>query len=190
MRIILLTETFPTKIDGIVNTLCYLLDHLATRSHKSILFAPEGGPTRYADTLIVGLPGIPFPLYPELKLVPPSIAVRKRLCAFQPDIVHVLNPFALGSSGLQQARALDLPAVASYHTDIPRFAMRWGFELLSDVLRNYLRWLHNQADLNLCPSRTTQMELDACEFKRTQIWSRGPVDVPCWKPCLGSISPL
>jgi hypothetical protein len=37
MRIALFTETFLPKIDGIVNTLCYLLDHLAKRGHTSLL---------------------------------------------------------------------------------------------------------------------------------------------------------
>lgn len=173
MRIAFFTETFLPKIDGIVNTLCHLLDHLAVRDHTSLLFAPQGGPFRYAHTSVIGLSGIPFPLYPELKLVPPHIDVSRRLAAFQPDLIHVLNPFSLGVVGLNQARALQVPLVASYHTDIPGFAVRWGLGLFRDPLWAYLRWLHNQADLNLCPSRATRLELEAQGIQRTRIWSRG-----------------
>lgn len=173
MRIAFFTETFLPKIDGIVNTLCHLLDHLAVRGHTGLLFAPQGGPFRYAQTPVIGLTGIPFPLYPELKLVPPHIDVSRRLAAFQPDLIHVLNPFSLGLVGLNQARALQVPLVASYHTDIPGFAVRWGLGLFRDPLWAYLRWLHNQADLNLCPSRATQLELETQGIQRTKIWSRG-----------------
>ncbi|MCK6625651.1 MAG: glycosyltransferase family 1 protein [Anaerolineae bacterium] len=181
MRIAFFTETFLPKIDGIVNTLCYLLQHLAARGHASLLFAPEGGPLKYAQTPVIGLGAIPFPLYPELKLVPPHVDISRRLAAFQPDLIHVLNPFSLGVVGLNQARALQVPVVASYHTDIPGFAVRWGLGLFREPLWAYLRWLHNQADLNLCPSRTTQIELEAQGIQRTRIWSRG-IDTSRFNP--------
>lgn len=181
MRIAFFTETFLPKIDGIVNTLCYLLDYLAERGHASLLFAPEGGPLRYAKTPVIGLAGFPFPLYPELKLVPPNVNITARLATFQPNLIHVLNPFSLGVIGLNQARSLNVPLVASYHTDIPGFAVRWGLGVFRDPLWAYLRWLHNQADLNLCPSRTTRVELEAQGIQRTKIWSRG-VDTRRFNP--------
>ncbi len=181
MRIALFTETFLPKIDGIVNTLCYLLDHLAKRGHASLLFAPEGAPSRYHKTPVIGLPGIVFPLYPELKLVPPNVDAGEQLAAFQPDLVHVVNPFAMGLVGLNAAKELQAPVIASYHTDIPGFAVRWGFGFMREPFWAYLRWLHNQADLNLCPSRVTQAEIKAQGFERTKIWSRG-VDVNRFHP--------
>lgn len=181
MRIAFFTETFLPKIDGIVNTLCYLLQHLAARGHASLLFAPEGGPAKYVQTPVIGLRAIPFPLYPELKLVPPHVDVNRRLAAFQPDLIHVLNPCSLGMVGLNQARILQVPVVASYHTDIPGFAVRWGLGVFREPLWAYLRWLHNQANLNLCPSRATQIELEAQGIQRTRIWSRG-IDTSRFNP--------
>lgn len=182
MRTAFFTETFLPKIDGIVNTLCYLLDYLATRGHASLLFAPDGGPDQYAKTPVIGLPAIPFLLYPELKLVPPYVNVSDRLAAFRPDLIHIINPFSLGLVGFYHARDLDIPVIASYHTDIPGFAVRWGFGgVVRDLLWAYLRWLHNQADLNLCPSRATQLELDAHGFERLKIWGRG-VDTQRFNP--------
>ena len=124
MRIALFTETFLPKTDGIVNTLCQVLDHLARRGHTSLLFAPAGGPMRYAGTPVVGLTAVPFPLYPELRLVPPTADLGDRLRAFSPDLIHVFNPVSLGVVGLRQARQLGVPATASYQTDLPGFAAR------------------------------------------------------------------
>jgi glycosyltransferase involved in cell wall biosynthesis len=173
MRIALVTETFLPKVDGIVNTLCHLLEHLADRGHTSLLLAPAGGPARYASTEVIGFPTLPFPLYPELRLVTSIPAAMAHLKRFKPDIVHVINPVWLGVAGLWRARSLGLPGVASYHTDVPGFAARWGLHLAVEPLRRYLRWIHNQADLNLCPSRATQLDLEAHGFERVKVWSRG-----------------
>jgi hypothetical protein len=181
VRIVLFTETFLPKVDDIVKTLCRLLEHLAIRGHKCLVFVPTGGPTYYAKTPVVGLPGHPFPLYPELRLVPPYVDVSRHLGAFRPDVVHLVNPVSLGLAGLQQARRLDIPVVASYHTDIPGFAEQWGLGVLSEPLWTYLRWVHNQMDLNLCPSHATQAELEARGFQRLKVWSRG-VDTARFHP--------
>ena len=182
MRIALFTETFLPKVDGIVNTLCHLLDHLAFRNHESIVFAPSGGPRYYSRFRIVGLNGIPFPLYPELKLVPPVVSVLEELRAFKPDLVHVLNPVSLGYVGLRHACQLKLPLVASYHTDVPGFAMRWRLRFCYRPLVRFFRWMHNHADLNLCPSTVTQQELMVSGYRRVQVWTRG-VDSKFFDPC-------
>lgn len=181
MRVAIFAETFLPKFDGITNTLCYLLEHLATRRHTTLMFAPQDSPARYAATPIIGLPSIRFPLYPELKLVPPSVNIGETLAAFRPDIVHVVSPVTLGLAGLRQARALGLPVVASYHTDIPGYATRYGLSLLRQPLWRYFRWLHNQADLTLCPSRYTRDELAEHRFRRLRIWGRG-VDAARFAP--------
>lgn len=181
MRIALFTETFLPKIDGIVNTLTYLLAHLEHRGHEVMVFAPEGGPACVSSAQVVGLPAYPFPLYPELKIVPPSIDVLDRLEQFRPDVIHSVGPVAIGLIGARHARQLGVPLVASYHTDIPGFAARWGLDFLVEPLWAYLRWVHNQADLTLCPSTTTLNGLAARGFERLGLWTRG-VDTRRFNP--------
>ncbi len=152
MRIALFTETFLPKVDGIVNTLCHLLDHLALRGHSSLLFAPAGGPRRYAHTPVIGLPAIPAPFYPEFMAVPPLVDVRRVLERFQPDVVHLVNPVFLGLAGLRAARQMWIPVVASYQTD-----------------------------LNVTPPRVTQADLEAHGFAHVKVWHRG-VDTALFHP--------
>ncbi|MCX7841324.1 MAG: glycosyltransferase family 1 protein, partial [Anaerolineae bacterium] len=181
LRIALFTETFLPKVDGVVNTLCHLLDYFAECGYASLLFAPEGAPARYAQTNIVTWKGIRFPLYPELQIVPPLVDPLPQLSEFQPDLVHLVNPVSLGLAGLRAARHLRVPVVASYQTDIPGFARRWGLGLFAEPLLWYLRWLHNQCDLNLTPSRFTQCELIAVGYQRVKVWKRG-VDTAHYRP--------
>lgn len=182
MRIAIFTETFLPKWDGVTNTLCYLLEHLAAADHSSLMFAPRGGPAVYAQTPIVGLPGFTFPLYPSLKLAFPWANVHRQLAAFRPDLIHLVNPAILGLAGLRHAYRLNTPIVASYHTDIPGYAQQYRLPFLRDPLWAYFRWLHNQADLNLCPSPFTQKQLMAQGFQRVRIWGRG-VDTERFNPC-------
>jgi phosphatidylinositol alpha 1,6-mannosyltransferase len=174
MRIGIFAETFLPKIDGITNTLCHLLEHLEARGHQALMFAPNGGPSYYAGAEIIGLPAIPLPLYPELKLVPPILSgVDERLAEFEPDLVHVVNPFLLGVVGIQAGRAVNVPVVASYHTDLPGYTERWGMGFSKELFWTYTRWVHNQADLNLCPSHYTLAELNEQGFERLKVWGRG-----------------
>jgi glycosyltransferase involved in cell wall biosynthesis len=76
---------------------------------------------------------------------------------------------------------MGVPVVASYHTDIPGFLQRWKIGALSSVVRAYLRWMHNQADLNLTPSRFTRDELKTSGFERVRVWERG-VDTKRFHP--------
>ena len=181
MRIALFAETFLPKLDGVVNTLCYLLEYLERNHHEAIMFAPEGGPEEYAGTKVVGLKAFPFPWYPELRLVPPLTSVRDELSEFHPEILHLINPASLGIMGLWYGKSMHIPVVASYQTDIPGYAVRWGMPYMKDPLWAYFRFLHNQADLNLAPSKFTQSELVEQGFERVHVWSRG-VDTQRFSP--------
>jgi glycosyltransferase involved in cell wall biosynthesis len=173
MRIAIFTETFLPKWDGVAKTTCRLLEHLALRGCASLMFAPQGAPQHYANTPIVGLSSFAFPFYPELKLVPPVVHVEQELADFSPDVVHLINPASLGLVGLRHARSLGVPVVASYQTDLPGYAAHYGLDMFRDPLWAYFRWLHNQADLNLCPSYFTLAELEEQNFERVKVWSRG-----------------
>lgn len=181
MRIAIFSETFLPKWDGVANTLCRLLVHLAARGHAGLLFAPAGGPEQYAETPVLGLNSFAFPLYPDLRLPIPDSRVTRHVAAFKPDVVHLVNPAVLGHAGLRHARQLGVPVVASYHTDIPGYAEHYGVSFLREPLWAYFRWLHNAADLNLCPSRFTLAELGERGFRRLKVWGRG-VDPELYHP--------
>ena len=181
LKIAVFTETFLPKIDGIVSILCLMLQRLHELGHRVLLFGPPGGPNEYAGAEIVGVGGPRLPFYPELRMNIPRRCVWKKISAFQPDLVHVVNPFFLGPFGMSYARRLNVPVVASFHTDLPRYAQAYGYGFVAPVLWSYLRALHNRADLNLCPSTAIRSDLRQQGFRRVRWWRRG-IDTELFTP--------
>lgn len=181
MRIALLTETFLPKFDGVVKSLCHLLDHLADKGHESLLLAPEGSPSHYAATPVVQMKSQRLSFYPEFRLVLPAQDISPELDEFAPDLIHLVSPFSLGLLGAKYARKKNIPLVASYQTDLPGHFERWGVGFLSQSVEKYLYWLHKQAQLNLAPSQVTQRELIQKGYPNVRLWTRG-IDSTLYHP--------
>ncbi len=185
MRIALFTETFLPKVDGIVTRLRHTIEHLERNGDRVMVVAPEGGLTEYKGAKIHGVPGLPLPLYPELKLALPSMGTKDVLEKFQPDLIHVVNPAVLGLSGIYYAKNLNIPLVASYHTHLPQYLQHYGLGALEGVLWELLKAAHNQAKLNLCTSTAMVGELRSHGIARVDLWQRG-VDTEMFQPHLKS----
>jgi glycosyltransferase involved in cell wall biosynthesis len=181
MRVAIFAETFLPKWDGIANTTCRLLEHLERRGVESLMFAPEGAPPTYAATPIIGEPCFALPFYPEVKLAQPRHGLGEELAQFAPDLVHLVNPALMGIAGLRRAKELGVPVVASYHTDIPGYLEKYNLQIFRDFVWSGFRWIHNQADLNVCPSPWIQEQLRRQGFERVDIWGRG-VDCELFSP--------
>jgi glycosyltransferase involved in cell wall biosynthesis len=146
-----------------------------------MLFAPEGGPASYAGARVVGLKGFKFVLYPELTLVPPLFGIHKHMQEFEPELIYLVNPASLGLGGIREAYRLDIPLVASYHTDVPGFAARMGMAYTQRSLWTFFRQVYNQADLVFVPSQYTKSQIEAHGFERVKVWSHG-VDAETFRP--------
>ena len=185
MKIALFTETFLPKVDGIVTRLTKTVEHLVAAGDQVQIFCPEGAPPNFMGAQVVGVPAMPLPLYPELKLALPRPMVSEALEAFNPDLVHVVNPAVLGLGGIWLAKSKGYPLVASYHTHLPKYLEHYGLGMLEPVLWELLKAAHNQAQLNLCTSTAMVSELSEKGIQHTALWQRG-VDTDLFRPELRS----
>jgi glycosyltransferase involved in cell wall biosynthesis len=185
LKIALFTETFLPKVDGIVTRLTKTVTHLVSAGDEVLIFCPEGAPDGYMGARVVGVPALPLPLYPELKLALPRPAVAEALEQFQPDLVHVVNPAVLGLGGIWLAKTKGYPLVASYHTHLPKYLEHYGMGMLEPLLWELLKAAHNQARLNLCTSTAMVQELGDKGILHTALWQRG-VDTELFRPELRS----
>ena len=185
MKIAFFTETFLPKVDGIVTRLTKTIQHLVAAGDEVLIFCPEGCPSTYMGARVVGVPAMPLPLYPELKLALPRPAVAEALERFNPDLVHVVNPAVLGLGGIWLAKTKGYPLVASYHTHLPKYLEHYGMGMLEPLLWELLKAAHNQASLNLCTSTAMVGELSDKGIQHTDLWQRG-VDTELFRPELRS----
>jgi glycosyltransferase involved in cell wall biosynthesis len=185
MRVALFTETFLPKVDGIVTRLRHTIEHLQRNGDQVLVIAPDGGLTEYKGAKVHGIPGMPLPLYPELKLAFPPIGTKNVIEKFQPDLIHVVNPAVLGLGGIYYAKTMGVPLVASYHTHLPQYLQHYGLGALEGLLWELLKAAHNQAQLNLCTSTAMVEELVNHGIEQVDLWQRG-VDTEMFQPHLAS----
>jgi glycosyltransferase involved in cell wall biosynthesis len=76
---------------------------------------------------------------------------------------------------------LNVPLVASYHTNIAAYANFYGLGLFDRATRWYTRTLHNKAAINLCTSEATLRYLAEEGIERLHLWPQG-VDAARFHP--------
>jgi glycosyltransferase involved in cell wall biosynthesis len=99
--------------------------------------------------------------------------VGRALRGFDPDVVHAVNPFVLGTGGIFYAGRLKIPLVASYHTNVTTYARFYGMGIAEKAGRWWTRTLHNKARINLCTSEATREYLVSEGVERVHLWPQG-----------------
>lgn len=183
MKVAIFTDTFLPQVNGVARTVARIAGFLRQQDVPCLVFAPDCGPLPPGSGEDVHLfPGFDLPFYPECKIAFPSYPqVRTLLAAFRPDIVHLVTEFSMGLCGLKCAKELQLPVVAAYTTNFPQYLVYYKFGFLERWAWLFLRWFHNQAALNYCPSQAVQAMLAKKGFRNLTVWGRG-VDTDLFSP--------
>lgn len=182
MRIALFTEVFLPKIDGVVTRIMRTMEQLEQLGHEVEVFAPGHPPTQYAGHRVHSVRSLSFkPWYPEIRVGLPTGRIATRMAEFDPDIVHAVNPVWLSAYGVLSARRRNLPLLASFHTDVPHYTEALGLNLLRHPSESWIRWLHNQAELNLCTSGPMVERARTVGIQDVDLWPKG-VDTVAYTP--------
>jgi glycosyltransferase involved in cell wall biosynthesis len=183
LRIAFFTETFLPATDGVVTRLRHTIEELLGMGDEMLVIAPKygEGPGSYEGVPIHRVSSVPFPPYPQIKLAAINPGVGLALRGFEPDLIHAVNPFVLGWGAPYYSRTLNVPLVASYHTNIAAYARFYKLELFDRFTRWHTRRLHNRAAFNLCTSEATLRYLRQEGIKRLHLWPQG-VDATQFHP--------
>src|SRR5215468_9071986 len=159
VRIAYVTESFPPDVNGVASTAMRVAEQLAARGHQPLVIAPEPArrmPGIKTDFPVVRVPSVGLPLYPGFRVGLPGPAVRAAIASHDADLVHLAGPVVLGASGCSAAKALGVPVVAVYATDMAAYAHTYHFGSVGEALGwRHLRRIHNAAARNLAPSTAT-----------------------------------
>jgi glycosyltransferase involved in cell wall biosynthesis len=152
------------------------LHELQRRGHDVLVIAPGGVEETAPDAHRVGATSIRVGfIYGGQPWGIPTPRLGRVLDAFQPDVVHAVNPVLLGWAGVVHARARSLPLVCSYHTHVMRYAGYYHLSALRGILTATVRGAHRRAHVNLVTAQPSTAVLERWASPRIRMW-RGAVE--------------
>ncbi len=127
------------------------------------------------------------PYYPGLRIGVPSLpAAVQTLADGAFDAIHVTSPGPAGVAGALLARALRLPLIGSYHTELTAYAdLRSGRPELAGAMAMAVSTFYRACDIVLSPSAASDAALAQIGMpgERIMRWDRG-VDTSRFDPSL------
>lgn len=188
MRVAIVAETFLPATNGVTNSVIKILQSLRRLGHEAMVIAPGTSklsatrvPMRFDGFPVHTVVSVPVR---QFRVGLPSTEIELRLRAFRPDVVHVAAPFILGMRGMIAARAMGLPTVAVYQTDMPSYIRQHAGPaglIAEEATWRWVRRIHAMANLTLAPSTATVADLVAHDIPRVALWGRG-VDAELYHP--------
>jgi len=177
MRVAIVTESFLPQVNGVTNSVLRILENLAQNNHQALVIAPESPdtPREYAGHRVKTIPSIPIqnilPIGMPVGL--PSRKLEYVLDGFNPDVVHLASPFALGAFSAKVAKKLNIPSLSVYQTDLAGFARHYGLSIAGSTLQKMVGKIHSQTTRTLAPSTSACRELTDQGVKNVYLWRRG-----------------
>lgn len=171
-------------MNGVTGSVLQILRHLERRGHEGHVVAPAavGVPTEISGARIETIPSLALPGYRHVRVGTSSARrVASSLARFQPDVVHLASPFALGWRGVLAAERLNLPVVAAYQTDVAAYTERYRIAATTGIAQTHIARLHRRATMTLAPSADSARQLTSLGIDRVRRWGRG-VDADRFRP--------
>jgi glycosyltransferase involved in cell wall biosynthesis len=139
------------------------------------------------DRRLSAVAEIDVPYYPGLRIGVPSLpAAVQTLADGAFDAIHVCSPGPAGAAGVLLARALGLPLIGSYHTELTAYAdLRSGRPELAGAMAMAVSAFYRACDVVLSPSVASDQALAGIGMPTERImrWDRG-VDTARFDPSL------
>ncbi|MFJ1459772.1 glycosyltransferase family 4 protein [Nocardia sp. N2S4-5] len=187
MRVAIVAESFLPNMNGVVNSVLQVLDHLDRNGHQALVIAPDTprglppAPHAHGRFPVLRVPAVMVPKISSLPVGLPQPGITAAIDEFGADVVHLASPFLLGAGGAAAAVRLDLPAVAVYQTDVAGFASSYGLGPARRAAWAWTRRIHERAARTLAPSTAAAEDLARHGIPRVHRWARG-VDVARFTP--------
>lgn len=183
MKLALFTDTYFPQVNGVSRTLGRLTSYMDKQHVEYMLFAPDCQTEEdLFSSNIHRFASMKFFLYPECRIALPKLnMIRKQIRGFSPDLLHIATPFNIGLSGLHYGKKLNIPMVASYHTNFDDYLEHYRLDLLSPFVWKYMTWFHQPFSSIFVPSTETRNRLSSQGFQNLNLWRRG-VDCDLYSP--------
>jgi glycosyltransferase involved in cell wall biosynthesis/predicted metal-dependent phosphoesterase TrpH len=139
------------------------------------------------DRRLSAVTEVDIPFYPGMKIGVPSVtAITDAIAEGRYDLVHVTSPGPAGVAAWAIAKALELPIVGSYHTELAAYAgLRSGQQFVELMAKFALGKFYGGCDVVLTPSEASDQKVMELGIPADKIgrWDRG-VDLRVFDPAL------
>ncbi len=186
LRVALFTGNYNHIRDGVSLTLNRLVKYLESQNIPVLVFGPsiKEPLIDHCGELVV-TPSIPMLVSgrDEYRLTTTfPKAARKRLEEFNPTVIHIATPDALGYKALKWAKKNDVTVVSSYHTHFTSYFKYYKLTPIEGLAWKYLRWFYGKCAHTYVPSQSMIDELGTYGIKKgLHVWARG-VDINLYNP--------
>lgn len=183
-RIALFSGNYNYVMDGPVRALNKLVAYLEARGIEVLVFAPTAKKAAFQHAgKLISVPSIALPGRGEYRValgMPKS--VRRKLEAFNPDLIHLAAPDWLGHAALGWAEAHKVPAVSSFHTRFDTYPRYYHMAWLEKHVTAFMRRFYHRCEQIYVPSPCMAQVLAEQDMSpNIGIWSRG-VDQSLFRP--------
>ncbi len=173
MRVAVYAGMFVQDFDGATKTLFELIRSLRERRAEVAVWSFSSRPTRLPGVPVHKVPAIALPFYPDYKFALPGPSLFGQIRRFNPDLIHVTVPDAVGLALAVYAKVKRIPLLMSYHTDFVSYLEERNIWYLVLIWWPILRWYYNRADSLLVPSRDSGAKLTRHGIQTASLWRRG-----------------
>ncbi len=175
MHVLMVSDVYFPRVNGVSTSIATFRTALAGCGVESTLVAPaypgtadegDGKADGEADG-ILRVPARAVPLDPEDRVMRWRIlmGLAPRLAHRQVDLVHIQTPFLAHYAGLRLARALGVPALATYHTLFEEYLYHYvplvPRPVMRGLARGFSRAQCNALDAVVVPSSPIRERLAA-----------------------------
>lgn len=158
MNILMVSDVYFPRVNGVSTSIMTLRRELKALGHKVTLVAPAYNMGEPAEDDIVRISGRPVLMDPEDRLMSTSKlkALPQLLAQESFDLIHIHTPFLAHYTGLSLGKAFNIPCVETYHTFFEEYLYHYvpflPKPLMRYVARHFSRRQCAQVDGLVLPS--------------------------------------
>jgi glycosyltransferase involved in cell wall biosynthesis len=157
MRILLVTDTSASSLNGLAVTVSNVAQELRSAGHDVMVLNPY---------LFFGIP-----FFGGVKLVFPLLG--KKIKKFNPYHVHIFTEGPLGLAARQACLFNEISFTTGYYTKFPKIQQKLFF-VPQCIIKSYLEWFHKPSKNVLVPNEAVKDDLLA-------DWSKSSLPVSVWE---------
>ncbi len=165
MKLLIVTDTWAPKVDGVVRSIENRMPQLRAMGYDVVVVHPGQFAT------------MPFPLYPELRVALfPKRKLRSMLSGIKPDYIHIETEGTLGIAARSLCRKQGLRFTSSYHTHLQLYVdvySRLPVRFLLRPAAALLRRFHSAAVHTFVSTESLRAELARQGFKNLVVCPLG-----------------